>query len=254
MRTTIAANEPERTAWFDADSAPARPGVYERRAPAGPYACWDGRHWRGDAGSVAAAASREDVSADPASRLARPRRSRAGALRDLPRQHGHRSRRRRRERRRPHRGVPRLLSRAPRHPGEPHAKSHLERRHQLRPRARAGRPLSGVAGDRNRLRLARQAHHGSGRLQAHQQANRQGDRQGRHRQGHQAGQRRVRRPERRGDQGSLSEVDADDRDRDLRSGRRDSLHLPREAVLPRAGRQGREGLRAAARGDEGGAA
>ena len=27
MRTTIAANEPERTALFDADTAPARPGV-----------------------------------------------------------------------------------------------------------------------------------------------------------------------------------------------------------------------------------
>jgi hypothetical protein len=63
MRTTIAANEPERTAWFDDHRTPARPGVYERRAPAGPYACWDGRHWRGDAGSVAAAVSREEASA-----------------------------------------------------------------------------------------------------------------------------------------------------------------------------------------------
>ena len=63
MRTTIAANEPQRTAWFDADVAPACPGVYERRAPAGPYACWDGRQWRDDAGSVAAAALREDASA-----------------------------------------------------------------------------------------------------------------------------------------------------------------------------------------------
>ena len=54
MKTTIAANEPERTAWFDADTAPARAGVYERRAPAGPYACWDGRRWRGDAGSAGA--------------------------------------------------------------------------------------------------------------------------------------------------------------------------------------------------------
>jgi len=63
MRTTIAANEPERTAWFDAETAPARPGVYERRAPAGRYACWDGRRWREDAASVAAAASSEDASA-----------------------------------------------------------------------------------------------------------------------------------------------------------------------------------------------
>ena len=63
MRTTIAANEPERTAWFDADTAPARAGVYERRAPAGPYACWDGRRWRDDAANVAAAALRESASA-----------------------------------------------------------------------------------------------------------------------------------------------------------------------------------------------
>jgi len=58
----IAGNEAHRTAWFDGASAPARPGVYERRAPAGRYACWDGTRWRGDAGSVAAAASREDAS------------------------------------------------------------------------------------------------------------------------------------------------------------------------------------------------
>jgi hypothetical protein len=63
MRTTIAANEPERTRWFDGDTAPARPGVYERRAPAGPYACWDGRRWRDDAGSVMAAAARTEASA-----------------------------------------------------------------------------------------------------------------------------------------------------------------------------------------------
>jgi hypothetical protein len=63
MGTTTAANKPQRTAWFDAGTVPARPGVYERRAPAGPHACWDGTRWRGDAGSVAAAASREDASA-----------------------------------------------------------------------------------------------------------------------------------------------------------------------------------------------
>jgi GAF domain-containing protein len=54
MRTTIAANEPVRTAWFDDATAPARPGVYERREPAGPYACWDGRGRRDDAGSTVA--------------------------------------------------------------------------------------------------------------------------------------------------------------------------------------------------------
>jgi hypothetical protein len=61
MRTTTG-NEARRTAWFDADTAPARRGVYERRAPAGPYACWDGSRWRGDAASAAAAASREGAS------------------------------------------------------------------------------------------------------------------------------------------------------------------------------------------------
>jgi hypothetical protein len=63
MTRTTAANEPERTAWFEADTTPARPGVYERRAPAGPYACWDGKRWHDDAGSVAAAALREGASA-----------------------------------------------------------------------------------------------------------------------------------------------------------------------------------------------
>jgi len=63
MRTTHAADEPERTAWFDADTVPPRPGVYERRAPAGPYACWDGTRWRTDASTPAAAASRQRASA-----------------------------------------------------------------------------------------------------------------------------------------------------------------------------------------------
>jgi len=63
MGTTNAENKPRRTAWFAAGTAPARAGVYERRAPAGPYACWDGTRWREDAGSVAAAASRQNASA-----------------------------------------------------------------------------------------------------------------------------------------------------------------------------------------------
>ena len=63
MRTTVAANEPERTAWFAASSLPARPGVYERRAPAGPYSCWDGTRWRDDAQGAAAAARRQGASA-----------------------------------------------------------------------------------------------------------------------------------------------------------------------------------------------
>ena len=130
-----------------------------------------------------------------------------------------------------------------------HAASHLEGGDQLRPRARSRGPVSRVGRDRHRLRLARQAHDGSGRLQAHQQAYRQGNRERRHRQGHQAAGRRLRRAERGRDQGRLSGLDADGRDRDLRRGRRDSLHLPGAAVLPRAGGQGREGLRAVARRD-----
>ena len=61
--TITAADELQRTAWFDGATAPARPGVYERRAPAGPYACWDGARWRGDAPSALAAAERERPSA-----------------------------------------------------------------------------------------------------------------------------------------------------------------------------------------------
>jgi hypothetical protein len=52
----------ERTAWFDAATSPARAGVYERRAPAGPFACWDGVRWRRDVEGVAAAARQEGTS------------------------------------------------------------------------------------------------------------------------------------------------------------------------------------------------
>ncbi|MEO6895366.1 MAG: hypothetical protein ABI218_01830 [Caldimonas sp.] len=37
------------TPWLGGDVSPVRAGVYERRAPAGPYACWDGSRWRADA-------------------------------------------------------------------------------------------------------------------------------------------------------------------------------------------------------------
>jgi hypothetical protein len=59
---TSAAETPARTGWFDATSSPCRAGVYERRAPAGPYACWDGVRWRADAKSAAAAARQEGAS------------------------------------------------------------------------------------------------------------------------------------------------------------------------------------------------
>ncbi|MEO8836883.1 MAG: hypothetical protein ABI364_09100 [Caldimonas sp.] len=44
------------TGWLGTDQSPARAGVYARRSPAGPYACWDGARWRADAATVEAAA------------------------------------------------------------------------------------------------------------------------------------------------------------------------------------------------------
>jgi hypothetical protein len=55
------------TPWFDPDVVPVHPGVYRRRWPAGPYACWDGRAWRADARSPEAAASSASPSASPPS-------------------------------------------------------------------------------------------------------------------------------------------------------------------------------------------
>lgn len=53
----------ERTAWFAAPAVPARAGVYERHAPAGPFSCWDGARWRRDARTAAAAARQQNGSA-----------------------------------------------------------------------------------------------------------------------------------------------------------------------------------------------
>ncbi|HEY4956837.1 MAG TPA: hypothetical protein VII31_03410 [Caldimonas sp.] len=50
------------TSWLDGAQRPARAGVYQRRPPAGPYACWDGARWRADAASAAAAALRQGQS------------------------------------------------------------------------------------------------------------------------------------------------------------------------------------------------
>jgi len=43
------------TPWLPDTAAPVHPGVYQRNDPAGPYACWDGRRWRADADTPAAA-------------------------------------------------------------------------------------------------------------------------------------------------------------------------------------------------------
>lgn len=44
------------TPWLDGGSMPVRAGVYERRPPAGPFACWDGSRWHADASGPAEAA------------------------------------------------------------------------------------------------------------------------------------------------------------------------------------------------------
>jgi hypothetical protein len=50
------------TSWLGGQQTPARAGVYARRAPAGPYACWDGARWRADADAPAAAARQQRTS------------------------------------------------------------------------------------------------------------------------------------------------------------------------------------------------
>jgi hypothetical protein len=44
------------TPWFDAVAWPERTGVYRRASPAGPYSCWAGGAWWGDAATPQAAA------------------------------------------------------------------------------------------------------------------------------------------------------------------------------------------------------
>jgi hypothetical protein len=55
------------TGWIAGDALPAREGVYERREPAGPYACWCGGGWRADASSPAEAVVQTAASDFPAS-------------------------------------------------------------------------------------------------------------------------------------------------------------------------------------------
>lgn len=54
------------TPWFSGDVSPSRAGVYRRRWPAGPYACWDGSRWRADAPTPDAAAAQSGASPVPA--------------------------------------------------------------------------------------------------------------------------------------------------------------------------------------------
>jgi len=54
------------TGWIAGAARPVREGVYERREPAGPYACWSGAAWRADASSPAEAASQSAPSDFPA--------------------------------------------------------------------------------------------------------------------------------------------------------------------------------------------
>lgn len=50
------------TPWFDASTPPVREGPYRRRYPAGPFSCWTGQAWYGDAHSPQAAAAAKQAS------------------------------------------------------------------------------------------------------------------------------------------------------------------------------------------------
>ena len=45
------------TPWLSGDVSPVYIGPYKRLFPAGPYSCWDGRAWFGDAATPAKAAA-----------------------------------------------------------------------------------------------------------------------------------------------------------------------------------------------------
>ena len=59
-------NPLQLTDWMDAGVRPTRGGVYERRSPAGRYACWDGQHWYADAATPVQASRRHGLSSHQA--------------------------------------------------------------------------------------------------------------------------------------------------------------------------------------------
>ena len=50
------------TPWQSGSRKPERQGVYQRNFPAGPYSCWDGEAWCGDATSPSSAAAEREHS------------------------------------------------------------------------------------------------------------------------------------------------------------------------------------------------
>jgi hypothetical protein len=53
------------TGWFSGSVRPVHEGVYQRRFPAGPYSCWSGQRWFGDAATAAVAATALEASRYP---------------------------------------------------------------------------------------------------------------------------------------------------------------------------------------------
>ncbi len=63
--TTIGFETMTVTEWFGPTTPPEREGVYQRLAPAGPFACWNGRRWNADAHAPAEAARQTTPSRYP---------------------------------------------------------------------------------------------------------------------------------------------------------------------------------------------
>jgi hypothetical protein len=50
------------TPWLDGSASPVHEGVYRRRSPAGPYACWSAEGWHLDSPTPAQAAGQKALS------------------------------------------------------------------------------------------------------------------------------------------------------------------------------------------------